>query len=102
MSSPTLSTSTSTRSLSPRIAWRNALGLVVLIWLLFGLVNFGLVTNYLAQTFSNNLLLAAFLLDLSFGISMIIVVSLIVFWQQKHGETLRDLGWRRPTTITAI
>ncbi|HXZ05662.1 MAG TPA: CPBP family glutamic-type intramembrane protease [Ktedonobacteraceae bacterium] len=102
MSSSTLDTSTSTRSLSPRIAWRNALGLVVLLWLLFGLVNFGLVTNYLVTTIPNNLLLASFLLDLSFGITMVILVGLIVLWQRKHGETLWDIGWRRPTTTIAI
>ncbi len=102
MNSQILATTTSRRSLSPLIAWRNALGIVVLFWLLFGLVIFGLITNYLISTMANKLLLASFYLDLCFGVAMVIVVGLIVLWQRKHGETLAELGWRRPTTITAI
>lgn len=102
MNQHTLTTSTPAHSLSPRIAWRNALGIVVLLWLLLGLVNFGLLTNYLASTMSNNLLLASFYLDISFGITVVIIVGLIVLWQRRHGETLFDLGWGRPTTVTAI
>lgn len=92
----------STSSLSPFIAWRNALGIVVLLWLLLGLVNFSFVTNFLVSTMQNNLLLASFYLDLSFAIAALIIVGLIVLWQRRHGETLRDLGWRRPTTVIAI
>ncbi len=102
MDQTTLATSTPTPSLSPLIAWRNALGVVVLLWLLLGLVNFGVLTNYLASTMSSNLLLASFYLDVSFFISAAIIVGLIVWWQRKHGETLLNLGWRRPTTVTAI
>ena len=101
MNQTTFATSTPTPSLSPLIAWRNALGVVVLLWLL-ALGNFGVVTNYLASTMSSNLLLASFYLDISFGISIAIIVGLIVWWQRRHGETLMDLGWRRPTTVTAI
>ncbi|MEO8971277.1 MAG: CPBP family intramembrane glutamic endopeptidase [Ktedonobacteraceae bacterium] len=35
-------------------------------------------------------------------IAVVIIVGLIVLWQRQHGETLADLGWRRPTTVTAI
>lgn len=94
--------STPDRSLPPLVAWRNALGIVVLLWLLLGLVNFGLVTNYLAATMPHNLLLASFYLDICFAIAAIIIVGAIVLWQRSHGETLLDLGWRRPTTVTAI
>ena len=102
MTQSTLTTSARTPSLSPFTAWRNALGIVVLLWLLLGLVNFGFITNYLASTMANNLLLASFYLDITFGISAAIIVALIVLWQRRHGETLMDLGWRRPTTVTAI
>lgn len=101
MNSPTLSLSTPARSLPPLIAWRNALGIVVLLWLILGSV-FSLVTNFLASTMPNNLLLASFYLDIAFGIAIAIIVGLIVLWQHQHGETLRDLGWRSPTTVTAI
>lgn len=60
-----------------------------------------MVTNALADTMSSNLLLASIYLDVSFGISIAIIVGLIVLWQRKHGETLMDLGWSRPTTVTA-
>lgn len=92
----------STSSLSPLIAWRNALGIVVLLWLLLGLVNFSFVTNFLASTMQNNLLLASFYLDLGFALAALIIVGLIVLWQRRHNETLRDLGWRRPTTVIAV
>jgi Type II CAAX prenyl endopeptidase Rce1-like len=87
---------------SPVIAWRNALGIVLLLWLLLGLLNFGFVTNYLASTMPHNLLLASFYLDISFGITMVVIVGLIVLWQRRHGESLADLGWRRPTTAVAV
>ena len=89
-------------SLSPLVAWRNALGIVVLLWLLLGLANFGLFTNFLAASMPNNLLLASFYLDLGFAAASLIIVALIVLWQRRHGETLADLGWRRPTTVLAI
>lgn len=101
MNQTTLATSTPPPSLSPLIAWRNALGVVVLLWL-FALGNFGLITNYLASIMPTNLLLASFYLDVSFGIGIAVIVGLIVWWQRHHGETLMDLGWRRPTTVTAI
>jgi membrane protease YdiL (CAAX protease family) len=102
MNQSTAATSTRTPALSPFIAWRNALGIVILLWLLLGLLNFGIITNYLASIMPNNLLLASFYLDISFGIAAVVIVALIVLWQRGHGETLRDLGWRRPTTVTAI
>ncbi len=92
----------SKHSLAPLIAWRNALGIVVLLWLLLGLLNFGLLTNYLASTMAHNLLLTSFYLSVGFGLAMLVIVGLIVLWQRRHGETLADLGWRRPTTRTAI
>src|SRR5450631_70318 len=102
MNQSTTATFARTPSLPPFIAWRNALGIVILLWLLLGLLNFGVITNYLASSMSNNLLLASFYLDIAFGITAVIIVALIVLWQRTHGETLRDLGWRRPTTVTAI
>ncbi|MDQ6660268.1 MAG: CPBP family intramembrane metalloprotease [Chloroflexota bacterium] len=91
-----------TRSLPPLIAWRNALGITLLGWFLLGLLNFCLLANYLASTLRNDLLLASFLLSVGFTVSAAIIVTLIIFWQRRHGETLADLGWRRPTTVLAI
>jgi len=61
MNQTTLATSTPTPTLSPLIAWRNALGIVVLLWLLLGLVNFAVITNFLASIMPSNLLLASLL-----------------------------------------
>jgi hypothetical protein len=102
MSQQTLSVTPSSRSLSPLIAWRNALGVVLLLWLLLGLLDFAIATNYLASVFPHNLLLASFYLDLCFAFSAVIIVGIIVLWQRRHSETLRDLGWGRPTTLLAI
>ncbi|MBA2391807.1 MAG: hypothetical protein H0V70_03590 [Ktedonobacteraceae bacterium] len=62
MNQSMVASSTPVPSLSPFIAWRNALGVVILLWLLLGLLNFGVVTNYLASTMSHTLLLASFYL----------------------------------------
>jgi membrane protease YdiL (CAAX protease family) len=105
MHQQTLSTTTSTTpslSLSPLKAWRNALAIVLLLWLLLGVLDFGFAANYLASIMPHNLLLASFYLDLCFAFSMIIIVACIILWQRQHGETLRDLGWGKPTTWYAI
>ncbi len=97
-----LSASSQARSLPPLIAWRNVLGATVLAWLIIALPNFGFLTNLLARTMQQNLLLASFYLDLGFFVSCVIVIGLVVWWQHAHGETLADIGWRRHTTVLAI
>ncbi len=90
------------RTLSPLIAWRNVLGATVFAWLFLALPNFGFLTDYLARTMKNDLLLASLYLDLGFFVSAIIAIAVVYWWQRAHGETLADLGWRRPTTPGAI
>ncbi len=92
----------STPQLSVSTAWRNALGIIVLLWLVLGLANFGFLAQFLATHFRHQLLLASFLLDLGFAVGALVIVLAIVFWQRSHGETLADLGWRRPTTKKAM
>ncbi len=87
--------------LSPLKGWRNALGVTVLGCLIIGLANFMLLAGYLAKAVKD-LQLAALLLDIGFAIGMAIILGLIVFWQRSHGETLAELGWRKPTTPLAI
>jgi membrane protease YdiL (CAAX protease family) len=88
--------------LTPLIAWRNVLGATLVGWLIIALPNFGFFTNFLAQSMQHNLLLASFYLDMGFFVSCAIVIGLVYWWQHAHGETLADLGWRRPTTGLAI
>lgn len=81
---------------------RNALGMAALCWLLLGVGNFWLLTQYLAGHFQHDLLFASFLLDLGFLAGILILIGVILLWQRAHGETLRDLGWGRPTRVIAI
>ncbi len=92
----------SSRTLSPLRAWRNVLGATVVGWLIIALPNFGFLTDYLARTMRNDRVLAAFYLDLGFVVSAIIVIGLVYWWQRAHGETLADIGWRRPTRISVL
>lgn len=89
-------------TLTPLIAWRNVLGATVVGWLIIALPNFGFLTNYLAETMRHDLLLASFYLDLGFFVSTSIVIGLVYWWQRAHGETLADLGWRRPTRTVIL
>jgi membrane protease YdiL (CAAX protease family) len=90
------------RALKPLIAWRNVLGATLVGWLIIALPNFGFLTNMLARTMQHNLVLASLYLEFGFLVSTVIVIGLIVWWQQAHGETLADIGWGRPTTLLAI
>jgi membrane protease YdiL (CAAX protease family) len=90
------------RTRPPLIAWRNVLGATVVGWLIIALPNFAFLSTYLARTFSHDLVLASFYLDLGFLVSTVIVIGLVYWWQRAHGETLADLGWRRPTRIWVI
>lgn len=103
MAYPTVAEQSSpTRTLTPLIAWRNVLGATVVGWLIIALPNFVFLTNFLATTMKNDLVLASFYLDLGFFVSAIIVIGLVFWWQRAHGETLADLGWRRPTPIPVL
>jgi hypothetical protein len=92
----------SSERVSAFTAWRNALGIVVLLWLVVGLANLGFLAHFLATTLRHRLLLAALLLDIGFAVAIGLVVAAIVLWQHAHGESLSALGWRRPTTPLAM
>lgn len=90
------------RSLSPLMAWRNVLGVTLVGWIVIAVPNFAFFTNVLARTMQHNLVLASLYLDLGFLVSCILAIGLVFWWQRAHGETLADLGWRKPTTITSL
>jgi Type II CAAX prenyl endopeptidase Rce1-like len=92
----------SSERISALIAWRNALGIAALLWLVVGLANLGFLARFLATTMRHQLLLAALLLDIGFAVAIGVVVAAIVLWQHAHGESLSELGWRRPTTRPAV
>ena len=89
-----------TTILSPWLAWRNALGITLLGCLILGLGNFVLAAGYLARTTS--LINGALWLSVSFAISFAFILTVIVLWQRAHGESLSELGWRRPTKTIAV
>ena len=98
-----IGSTSSSRTLSPLLAWRNVLGATIVGWLIIALPNFGFLTDYLARTtMRHDRVLAAFYLDLGFVVSTTIVIGLVYWWQRAHGETLANIGWRRPTRIWVL
>ncbi|MGI8562295.1 MAG: CPBP family intramembrane glutamic endopeptidase [Candidatus Dormibacter sp.] len=90
------------RKLPARIAWRNAIGVVLLLGGVLGLGCFGWLAQLIAKYFRHDLLFGSFLLDLGFAVGVAIVVGAIAWWQRAHGETIRDLGWAQPTRRVAV
>ncbi len=87
-------------TLSPWLAWWNAAGIALLGCLVIGWVDFVLMAGYLAH--SAPLPEAAFWLSVCFAVSFAFIVALIIYWQHNHGESLLELGWRRPTRMVAV
>ena len=100
MGAPT-TTPPSTRTLPPAHAWRNAIGVSVLLWVVLGVGCFGIGAQTVADHYGSSVG-GAFVLDLIFLAGVLIVIAAVLGWQRAHGETLRELGWRRPTTGTAL
>ena len=71
-------------------AWRNALGIVVLLWLVVGLANLGFLADFLATTLRDRLVLAALLLDIGFTVAVGLVVLIGLFL--AFGEELAMRG----------
>ena len=83
-------------------AWRQALAMLAVLWVVLGGLNFGVLAQLLASRLGSDLAFAALLLSSGFALSLAVVVAGIIVWQRAHGETLADLGWRRPTTRLAV
>lgn len=86
--------------LSRVVAWRNAIAITLLGCLLLGFGCFLLLGRYLRQRF--DLFDAAVWQQVGFGVGLAIIFAVIVVWQRSRGESLRELGWRRPTTPLAL
>lgn len=89
------------RTQSPALAWRNALGIAVLLWLVLGVGCFGFGAQVVADHYGHSLD-GAFVLDFVFLAGVLVVIAAVLGWQRGHGETIRDLGWRLPTSKIAI
>jgi membrane protease YdiL (CAAX protease family) len=86
-------------SLSKFVAWRNALA-ITLLGCLMGWGGFVVLGNYLPRRME--LFQAAVVLYVAFGAALGIIFGTIVAWQRSRGSSLAELGWRRPTTKTAL
>lgn len=87
-------------TLSPRRAWRNVLFITLLGCLLLGMGCFVILGNLLPQRM--DLYRAAVWQQLGFAAALAIIFFVIVVWQRSEGLSLRDLGWRKPTTPLAL
>ncbi len=81
-------------------AWRNVLGVTLLGCLLPGLGCFGFLASYLSERL--DLVSAAIWLEMGFAAGFGVILGLIVLWQRARGESLRELGWGRPTTTPTV
>ena len=97
----TAPTSTAGPTLSPTRAWLHALGVTLLLWLVLGAACFGFGAQSVSHAFGTSLD-GAFVLDLVFLAGVLVVIAAVVGWQRGHGESLRELGWRRPTRPVVI
>jgi membrane protease YdiL (CAAX protease family) len=88
------------RPLPLLIAWRNALTITLLGCLLLGLGCFVVLGNYLPKRLP--LIEAAVIQQIGFAVALGIILGAIVWWQRARGESLRELGWQRPTTRPAL
>ncbi|HUQ70477.1 MAG TPA: type II CAAX endopeptidase family protein [Planctomycetaceae bacterium] len=82
------------------LGWRNALAITLLGCLLIGVGGFVVLGTVLPQRFS--LWTAAILQQIGFATGLAVIFAVIVGWQRSRGETLAELGWRRPTRPGAI
>lgn len=78
-----------------------AIGITLVLWGVIGGVGFAVGGQVIADHFGSSLV-GTFLLDLIFLVCAVAIIALIVWWQRSHGETLGDLGWRRPTRTTTV
>jgi membrane protease YdiL (CAAX protease family) len=80
--------------------WGNVLVITLLGCLLFGVVCFVVLGDYL-RTYLD-LFHAAVVLQLSFAAAAALVLAWVVAWQQSRGQSLADVGLGKPTTTLAL
>lgn len=82
-----------------------ALAITLLGCLLPGLVCFVLIGRYLRQQVDSrklDLFQAAVWWEVSFMVAMAVILSVIIVWQRSRGSSLAELGWGRPTSVSAL
>lgn len=89
------------QTLPAAVAWRNVVLMAALLWLVVGIGGLNLAAVAVARRFGPTVE-GAFVLDLVFGVGAAIIIAAVVATQRRRGETIRDLGWGRPTRPVAL
>ncbi len=87
--------------LPPGQAWGRVAAMAAILWVILGIGCFSFGSRWVHSTFGATIQ-GAFFLSLVFTAGALVVVVALRSWQRRLGETLSDIGWRRPTTRRAI
>lgn len=87
-------------STSKLIVWRNIGILTLLFCLLYGLPNLVILASYLPKRME--LHLAAVWIAVGLGFSGLILLIAIIMWLRWTKQSLKELGWGKPTTAAAL
>jgi membrane protease YdiL (CAAX protease family) len=93
-------TDTVQASRSHRSGWANAIGIWLLGCFLLGFGCFVVAGRQLREM--PDALWAAVYWQLCFGVGLAIILFVIISLNCAHGSSLADIGWRKPTSKTAI
>jgi MFS family permease len=88
------------RPLTKVEGWPNALGVTLLGCVLLGGGCFVVLGTYLPERF--DLFHAAVWQQVGFAVALGVILAVIAACQRARGESLREIGWRRPTTRLAL
>jgi membrane protease YdiL (CAAX protease family) len=80
----------------------DAVLVVVIAWIVLGIANFGLWSQYLAKASQHDLLLGTLLLAIGFAVGIGVLVIFVLWRLKAGGERTADLGWARPTGKGAL
>jgi membrane protease YdiL (CAAX protease family) len=87
-------------SRSRLIVWRNIGVLTLMFCLLYGLPNLVILASYLPKRM--DLHSAAVWTAVGLGLSALILLIAIKIWLRRTKQSLKDLGWGKPTTAAAL
>jgi membrane protease YdiL (CAAX protease family) len=87
-------------SRSRLIVWRNICILTLMFCLLYGLPNLVILASYLPKRM--DLHSAAVWTAVGLGLSGLILLIAIMIWLRRTKQSLKDLGWGKPTSASAL
>jgi membrane protease YdiL (CAAX protease family) len=93
-------TEESAAPMAPMTAWMRVAGAILLSCLLIGYPNFVIVTHRLAGT--ADLERGALVFLVIYAVCVAAVVGLLLLWGRSYSPSLREMGWRKPSTPLAL